>query len=161
MSENEINGVSGEVRVTDDVNAVEEAASTPILDILNDLLKDDAEIIVVDSMEEAREAVQRLSELAAGITGDPKNYSSKKAFAADFKEYRALTIAVRDLMHKLRQVVLPLKQEMLDNIEAGNRPSIDKLEKQQADLAFRIAQAKEKQGKPLTDAEKAILEERS
>jgi len=91
------------------------------------------------------------------MTGDPKDYNTKKDFRNDFSEYRQLILDTRRLFAKLREAILDVRDDMLDAIEGGNKPSMESLDKQLAELLKRRAKLKKSQGLDLTPEEEEVL----
>ena len=144
--------------VTADVTEVFEVAAPTVADGLVGIML--AEVFDHAAAAEAlAEAAQRLRELVAGVFGDPSGYSSKKAFLADFSEIRDLSLATKRLMNAFRNNgILEQKDVMLDQIQPGNKPSIEKYDMEIEILMTKRAKRKADLGEPLTDDEQALLD---
>lgn len=106
------------------------------------------------------DASQRLVELTAGLFGDPAGYSTKAALKKDFAELREITLHLRRLLNRFRnEGLIEQKDDMLDRVLPGNKPSLESMEAQMQEMARRIAMRKKLEGKELNEAEEALLAE--
>ena len=144
--------------VAENVTEVPEVAAPPVADSLVGIMA--AEVFDHAAAAEAlAEAAQRLRELVAGVFGDPSNYPSKKAFLADFSEIRDLSLAAKRLMSAFRNNgILEQKDIMLDQIQPGNKPSVEKYDMEIEILMTKRAKRKAELGEELTADEQALLD---